>query len=513
MQSLKDIPRLTALSLFGAVLLVLSFPDHSLWYLAWIAFTPLLLAARLHRSVFQSFWTGLSFGAVFFYGSSYWITNSMIDYGGLHPVLAYLVAIVPAVVLGAFSGLFSSILTLLVRRLGEQALWAAPLVWTATEYTRHHLTAMGWNAAGYSQSFTPPMLWPARYGGVYLVSALLLIPAVGLVVARKGRLLSLATLLLPVAIYLTGRGGLEIKTAGGTGIDIVAVQANAPVGDVPVELLNEALSRQIAMTNACLDSLGERKRPVLVVWPETPFGFPVDTDAEIRRSFEEYVRKHQIYLIFNANTEKPGGTRNSVLLLEPSGERIGVYDKIQLLPFGEYVPLRGFIPFIDRVPALAGEFKAGSEHSLLSFDGYRIGASICFEAVFPELNAEFARRGANLLINIADDAWFGIAPEARQHLAHSVMRSVETGLPQFRVTNTGITARISPDGRVDNETRLFENASRVWHLTEPLPVPTFYVRYGDAYALSATVLTLLLMLVSLARKMEEKNVRGTETEI
>lgn len=438
----------------------------------------------------------------------------MIYYGGLHPVLAYLVAIVPALVLGAFSGLFSSLLTLLVNRLGESALWAAPLVWTATEYTRHKVTAMGWNAAGYSQSFTPPMLWPARYGGVYLVSALLLIPAIGLVIARKGswRLLALATLLLPLAIYLIGRGSLVMETRQENGIDVVAVQANAPVGDVPVELLNEALRRQIAMTNACLDGLSERKRPVLVVWPEAPFNFPIDTDVEIRRSFEEYVRKKHIYLILNANTEKQGGTHNSVILLGPSGERIGVYDKIQLLPFGEYVPLRGFIPFIDRVPALAGEFKAGNEYSLLSLEGYRIGASICFEAVFPELNAEFARRGANLLINIADDAWFGIAPEARQHLAHSVMRSVETGLLQFRVTNTGITARIWPDGSIDSETRLFENASRVWHLTD-VSIPTFYVRYGDVYALLATALTLLLIVVALAKRREDKNARRTETDI
>ncbi len=434
----------------------------------------------------------------------------MIDYGGLHPVLAYLLAVVPAVILGAFSGVFSSILTLLFRRLGEHALWATPLIWTATEYARHHLTAMGWNAAGYSQSFTPSMLWPARYGGVYLVGALLLIPAVGLITAWTRRWWALATLLLPVAIYVAGRGSL-MEAAAEQGVVVVAVQANAPVGDVPVKLLNEALRRQIDMTNACLDRVNER--PVLVIWPEAPYNFPIDTDAEVRRSFEEYVREKRIYLLLNANTEKPGGTRNSVLLLGPSGERIGVYDKIQLLPFGEYVPMRGVLPLIDRVPALAGEFKAGSEHTLLSFEGYRIGASICFEAVFPELNAEFARRGANLLVNIADDAWFGIAPEARQHLAHSVMRSVETGLTQLRVTNTGITARISPSGSVDSETRLFENESRIWRLPPPLPVPTFYVRYGDAYALSATAITLLLVVAALAKRLEGSNVRGTETEI
>ncbi|MCS6884087.1 MAG: apolipoprotein N-acyltransferase [Blastocatellia bacterium] len=487
-------------------MMVLAFPNYELWYLAWIAFAPLILAAMRSHPL-QAFLIGLIFGTTFFYGSSYWITNSMIAHGKITPAVAYLLAIIPAVALGAFSGIFCFLLSLTTLRLGAYAAFATPLLWTTTEYLRHQITDMGWNMVGYSQSFVPELIWPASYGGVYLVGALTTIPALGtaLAIVTKDKRL-LCFLLLPVAVYLSAKLMTKPKQQSDIEINVVVVQANAPVGDVPATALDEALQRQIDMTDACLKSLGN-KRPVLVIWPEAPFNFAIDTDPQVKSAFEHYVRSRDVYLIFNANTQRAEKTYNSVLLMSPSGKRLAVYDKIHLLPFGEYVPFRN-LPLFAEIAAIAGEYEAGKSANLLEFEGYKLGPSICFEAVFPELHVEFARRGAQALVNVADDAWFGNSPEMRQHLAHAVMRSVETGLRQFRVTNTGITALITPDGKVEDETKPLENASRLWKLQSLNPTPTTYVKYGDTYAISACILTVCLVCVSLLRRDSTQSKKG-----
>lgn len=490
------------LALASSALLVLAFPDHEQFYLAWLALGPLCYALAGEISVKRAFLLGQLFGTGFFYGSCYWITYSMIHYGGLHPVIAYTVAFIPVLISALFPAAFAAILTALVKRYGQGALLAAPVVWTAVEYLRLPFTGIGWNSLGYSQAFQPALIWPARYGGVFLVSALAVAPGAALALAlatrsRRAIVIAIVTLLLPAAIYLIGRSHNQTAKSSAT-VDVVSVQACAPVGEVERAELTRSLQLQIDLTRqgvAEVRKSGLTTHPLIVAWPEAPYNFDYDTNEELRRDLGDFARQLQIYLLLNADTEvtPEGVDYNSVIVIGPTGERIGQYDKIHLLPFGEYVPLRDYVPFIDRVPALAGDYNAGTKYSVIKIEGNTFGTFICFESAFPDVTREMARAGATFFINIADDAWFGPTPIGRQHLAHVVMRSAETGIPIMRVTNTGISAYIAADGRVSDTTQLFQPAMRRWQASsEPVPL-TFYARFGDLFAIAGLIATVLAL--------------------
>jgi apolipoprotein N-acyltransferase len=491
------------LSLFSAALLVLAFPDFNLWFLVWVGFVPLFYALGEKPSVRRAFLLGELFGIGLFYGSCYWITYSMIHYGGLPPAVAYSLAIVPVAISALFPAFFAAALARLLQSLGPWAFLAAPILWVAFEYLRLHITGMGWNSLGYSLGFLGfqhELIWPARFGGVYLVSAIIMLPSAAIALAMRVRDRRTAgavalSIVFCLGIYLIGRAGKTTPT--GEGIDVVAIQGNVPVGEVPLEVLREGFRRHFDMTRENLPPVESRTRPVVAVWPEAPFNFEYDRDRDLQRAFGDFTSFHKIYLLFNANTGlNETISYNSVVIVGPEGKHVGQYDKIHLLPFGEYVPFRDVLPLINRIPALAGEFKAGSKYSVIEIEGYKLGTSICFESVFPDITREMARSGASAFINIADDAWFGPTPIARQHLAHVVMRAVETGLPLLRVTNTGISASIAPDGRVSGETPIFETAARTWHLAinRERPPLTFYTRFGDLFAIACFSATVLLIM-------------------
>src|SRR5262249_11764943 len=253
---------------------------------------------------------------------------------------------------------------------------------------------------------------------------------------------AIACTALCLIVYAVGKEPSAFSsTEEKDGIDVIAVQGNVPVGDLPQEELNKYLIRQFDMTRdgipARPDQNSKREHPVLVVWPEAPFNFRFDEEPDLQRAFGGFASTHGIYLLFNA-AASAGANKdyNSVIAIGPSGEQIGRYDKIHLLPFGEYVPYRDYLPLIDRIPALAGDFTPSEKYSLIRMEGTAFGTFICFESVFPDITREMARAGAGVFINIADDAWFGPTPIARQHLAHVAMRAAETGLPLLRVTNT-----------------------------------------------------------------------------
>lgn len=429
----------------------------------------------------------------------------MIHYGELNPFLAYFLAIIPVMISALLPALFGVITARLIARFGIWTLIVTPLVWVITEFLRFHLTGMGWNLFGYVQSFHPSLIWPARFGGVYLVSALTILPAAAIAWAlhsrkRNSLIVTALALLLTATIFFVGtRRSPEIVKDG---LKVVAVQASAPVS-APVEVLSESLGLQLRLTREGLAqerSNGIESQPILVIWPEAPYNFRYDLDSGLRKSFGEFAQRQHIYLMFNSETDAGGGidrAHTSVVVVGPNGDKAGQYDKIHLLPFGEYVPMRDYIPFIDRIPSLAGDYIPADKYGLIKVEDIPLGASICFEAVFPDVSREQAKLGAQALINIADDAWFGPTPITRQHLAHAVMRAVETGLPLLRVANTGITAYIAPDGQVSDMTPIFESAVRHWQIDRArTPQLTFYTRYGDLFVYGAFIVILSLLAVT-----------------
>jgi apolipoprotein N-acyltransferase len=507
-----------SLALLTGALLTLAFPGWEIWVLAWVALAPLMLAAgRERKGSLRAFGLGLVGGTLFFYASSWWLTYSPIHYADFPPALAYALLLVPTVVCGTFVGLFALGVNLLVRTYGPHAMLAAPLVWVATEWLRLEVTGIGWNFVGYSQAFQPLLVQSAALGGVYTVSLLLAASSAALAYSalapsRRAALRALgATLALFVVNLCYGAWALSTIHASRDGMPVIALQPNLPVtiATDPASVGGPQAAYDLAIGR--LSRLGEDElsregappvaSPALVVWPEIPASYVYDDTPAFQADTAAFAMRHGAYLVVNAVGVTDEGHTNSAMLVGPDGRLAGEYAKIHLLPFGEYVPLRRVIPFLEDVPALNYDFEAGTDPRLLDADGARLGVAICFEAAFPEHARAERRAGATAFLNMSNDAWFGPTPMPRQSLAHAVMRSVENRTDQIRVTNAGYSARVDAAGRVTDSTDLFVEASRRWTVpTAPGAAETPYTRFGDWLPIVSLVATIALLAAPLLRR-------------
>jgi apolipoprotein N-acyltransferase len=195
---------------------------------------------------------------------------------------------------------------------------------------------------------------------------------------------------------------------------------------------------------------------------------------------------------------------NSAILISRSGEKIAEYDKTALVPFGEYVPARGWLPFMSRIKALAADITAGTNLTLPAAAGAKVGTLICFETTRPDLARRMRSAGASAFVQLSNEAWFGPTSAPRQMLATAIFRAVENNVDVIRATNSGLSARIDRFGLVSGETPAFETATRTWRIKTENEARgdglTFYTRHGDVFVIACAVLSVLLLLASVARK-------------
>ncbi|HEU4931586.1 MAG TPA: apolipoprotein N-acyltransferase [Pyrinomonadaceae bacterium] len=488
-----------------ALLLILSFPNFEFYPLAWIALVPLLVIIARHPSPRRSFLLGWIAGSVFFYASCYWLTYSMIHYGGLPTPLAYVLLIPGALVVGLFPGLFALILALAVKKWGAWALLLAPIFWTAFEWTRLGVTGQLWNALGYSQAFHWYLTQPARWGGVYAVSFLIVAinSIVALLILRRTRWTigaALSVVIAVVFVILASRGTMvERFVSLRPSLRIVAVQPNVPMNAVksPAEI-NELLERHFSLSTRALQSLGNTPGPRLVIWPESPMNFAYSSDQALRERLADFAKQNRTSLLFNSLEPAPNdGAYNSALLINEEGRLISQYDKIRLMPFGEYVPLPQWLPGASLISGIVGEFTPGDSYTLMPFGDRRAGVFICIEAAYPWIARRLSSDGANVLINISNDGYLGPNAVMRQHLANAIFRAAENGKPLLRVTNTGLTALISDRGAVRDLTGGFQPDVRVWHEPQSTGGDTFYTRHGDVFVQICTTITVLVFIAIL----------------
>jgi apolipoprotein N-acyltransferase len=518
-----------AAAVLSAVLLVCAFPDFNLWPLAWVGLVPLLFVVARRPRARQSFVLGWTTGTLFFYASCWWLTYSMIHYGGLPAPLAFALLVPGAFVLGLFPALFCLVLARLCVRWDARALFIAPPLWVALEWARLGVTGQLWNAIGYSQAYHPVLIQTARWGGVYAVGFLLLLTnaATAYLLLRhtmRAVLLTIITL-AAVACGVLALRMLDALRGGGVGEPavaaiIVAVQPNVPVSfNRSLEETEALVARHVSLS---ADALRKRDEPLtkelreeiatgdypmitleaiatprVVVWPESPMNFSYTDDAEFRTFVSEFARQHNTAVIFNSLEPAPaGGAYNSAVLVDAEGRLVAQYDKIRLLPFGEYVPLPRWFPGAWLLSGVVGDFTPGTEYPLMPLGGAaRCGVFICFESAFPEVARTFTREGADVLINISNDGYLGRTPVLKQHLANAIFRAVENERPVLRVTNTGISAYIAPDGEVWQATNSFEPAVRTWWVTRT-DSQTFYTRHGDLFVALCAIVSMLLFSYS-----------------
>lgn len=512
MQTLKN-TKPYVLSVCSGLLLILIFPRFDMEILAWFALVPLFFAIQ-NQSLAKASLCGFIAGLVFYFFGLMWIINTIVDYGKVPKLLG-----LPILgILAAYLSFYSALFCYLVRRLSRghplYFFLLAPMIWTSLEYIRstHLEYGFSWLGLGYSQYQTLAVIQIAEFTGVYGVTALIVLVNAALYdllncwlsrqnperLYPKGHAIRVTAILLVALVFCLGYGRYALekygaeKPSASKSIRVALVQ-----GNIEQSMKWDPLyRRQVMETYKNLTLKAAAAEPDLIVWPEaaTPFFFALDKRETA--SLIELVRQTQTPLIFGSPYyEKDAGgvtMYNSAYLLTSSGEPSGRYDKIHLVPFGEFVPFKKLLWFVDKMVEGVGDFGRGSRATLFHLADWRFGLSICYEITFPDLIRRPVKAGAQFLVNITNDAWFGQSAASYQHIGMAALRAVENRIPIVRAANTGISGTIDPSGRIRDTTQLFVEDLV---LTEILPAsdgPTWYTQNGDMFSYACIIMTLVL---------------------
>ena len=509
-----------ALSLLSGILLTLAFPKTEWWLLAFFALIPLFKAIG-GRSPRQAFLIGMVAGLTHFISLLYWVYHVMGHFGGLSPAVSVMVLLLFTSVLALFIGFFCMILSWLERR-GSHLFPAAPLLWVALEWVRSHIfTGFPWELLGYSMYRRLEFIQAADIVGVYGISFVLVCVNVALFHllfsdgSWRKRAVSaevIATVVMVAALLVYGQMRLEwvdTQCASAPKVHVGLAQGNIEQDrkwkkEYQLETLDiyEALTGEAAQHGA-----------TLVVWPETAAPFYFGRDKMLTDRIRSMARGYDTHLLFGApaiNWDSRGRVRlfNRALLLDTSGETLNVYNKSHLVPYGEYVPLKEWFSFLGKLVEQVGDFSSGEPGGILSYGDIRLGPLVCFESIFPYLARKARLNGAQILVNITNDAWFGRSSAPYQHFSMLSFRSVETRTFSIRAANTGISGVIHASGKILMKTPLFEKT--VIDADVPLlNLDTIYARYGDIFTfccIIGIVIMIVRVYISAKRKGGTQNV-------
>jgi apolipoprotein N-acyltransferase len=499
-------PVLAALS---GLALAAAFPSLDLEPLAWIGLVPLFLAID-GVGPRRAFVLGWLSGLGFFLATCYWITYTIVSYTSVPVPLAAAILVLMAAILGCYTGGFAAGVRVLERsRL--PAVWIAPFLWVALEWMRGwFIIGFPWAALGYSQWRYHDLVQIAEVTGVYGVSAVLVffnvvVASVLRTHARQPRRLvpALAVLsALVIALPLWGHWRarqLAARPAAGH-LTVGLAQGNVQQDrkwDPAYQ--DQTLARYVELTTQAA-----RAGATLVVWPETATPFFFQERGPYRDAVLELARATGAYLVFGSPAAQRGRAGdveelNRAYLVSPAGRELATYDKIQLVPFGEYVPFERVLFFVNRVVHAIGRIVPGTRATVFDVPGGRFGVLICYEDVFPALTRRFIAGGGDFLVNITNDAWYGPTSAPHQHLAQATFRAIENRVPLVRAANTGISALVDPDGRVRWRSGLFETVFHVDEIAWPA-VRTVYTRVGDAFAVLAWVVAAAALVWAARRR-------------
>ncbi len=518
--------REAALASSSALFLVLSFPNFDLWWLAWIGLVPLLFALATASRIRSACVLGLLWGTIFFYGTCWWLTYPMIHYGGVSEWLAYPLLLLPIILVSVFPALACACVSLVIKRFGNGAIFTAPILWVTSDWLRYEVTGQVWNSLGYSQAFHPHMIWSdhpamiqsAKMGGVYAVTFLIVLTsaATAFALVRQSRrsliVSALVVAVVVLVIFLSSPRTVMVRRMIDSTNDllIVAVQPNVPMTEVSPDGYRQLLERHMQLTQAALADDSARKfQHRLVIWPESPMNFAYSRDPQLQNAIAAFTQANHTSVLLNSLEPAPnGGSANSAILVNEKGEMSARYDKIRLMPFGEYVPLPRWLPGSGSVRGIVGEFTPGTSYTLMPLGALRAGVFICIEAAHPSIAREFTNEGADVLINITNDGYLGPTAVMRQHLANAVFRAVENDRDVIRVTNSGISAYIDSDGSVSDTTPGFQEAVRTWTISKSGGRTTFYSRHGDLFAYACALMSLGIVSATFRNRKKGTHASG-----
>ncbi len=513
---LLNIPkRAWLLVIVSGILQVLVFPSPALYFLCWVALAPLIVAivgpqtGRLYDSpgrelasttLAQGLLLGWINGVIFYAGTCFWIFHTLHVYGGMSEQVAVLLMVLFLAACGMHHGVFGLLLALVARarHLGRnRALVLVPFFWVTAEILWEQIVGFPWQPLGMAQVDNVPMSRIATWTGVYglsfeiaLVNAAF---AAALLLPRdRRRMLLSASIVAAVVLQL----GVLIKPSPSRPTKIATlVQQNIPIlqpSDWTYPFYHRTLAELAAMSTPPPGT--SEAQPGLILWPESPSPFFVD-DPGFRQAISTIAKQAHSYMLVGGIGMTPSRRPlNSAALVAPDGTWSAQYDKVHLVPFGEYVPFQSFFFFVQKITKEAGDFTRGSRRTVFQVDRYKLGVFICYESVFPDEVRIFAVNGAQLFANISNDEWFGPWGAPTQHLNMVRMRAIENHRWVLRATNTGITVSIDPYGQV------VARAPRNVRTTLEAPFgletdTTFYTRHGDWFAWGCAIISVLALIM------------------
>ncbi|MFO8085896.1 MAG: apolipoprotein N-acyltransferase [Desulfobacterales bacterium] len=513
----------------SGILLVLAFPVYNFGWLAWLALVPILVAVS-GKDPKKGFLTAYLFGFVFFPAVFSWILQ-VSGYTYLHHLIL-------AFYLSGYFGFWGMVVAFVSKHRGiAAALLTAPFAWVFMEFVRSHFffLSLPWALLAHTQYQYPPIIqvvsWTGTFGISFLivmvnsaVSALILFfisltreNSLSLYLIISGREV---VLIFSITVFLAGLAlfyGFQTIAAPITrdSIKVSVVQGNID----QTKKWNPHHRGLIMQTYSGLTRMAAMDRPLIIVWPETATPSAINLDPKLYDEIRLISKSAGTYLLSgSAPNQKFTGTENkkinymnSAFLISPDGKAENQrYDKIRLLPFGEYLPMEETIPWsVIGVPRLSG-YTPGKEFSIFETGAVRFGVTICWENIFPDLVRQFVKKGASFIVNITNEAWFGKTSAPYHFVAMSVFRAAENGVSVVRCANTGISCFINPNGKIMGK---IESENRdifvAGYLTKKIFLSgekTFYTVYGDVFAyINNVIMIIIFFFIVIKSRADKKN--------
>ncbi len=491
------------MSAFSGLVLVFSFAPYDLYGLAWVALVPFFLAIE-GMPAGRAARAGFIMGMFYFFGTTYWIYHSMRDYGGMSLLASLVIVIALAAYLSLYTSAFAALYAAKIRHTKLPALLVAPVLWVSLEYLRSYfLTGFPWSTLGYSQWNFLRIIQIADITGVYGIS--FLIVAVNAAVAdfflirRRTRRMPLYPVSYAVAGYVCLAallaasflyGGYRLaQTRPGHPLKVTVVQGDINQGhkwDSRYE--DHVFDTYKQLTMGAID-----QTPNLIVWPESSLPVVFSNQQPDVKELEAIENTSHIPLLIGAVRQRSSGNFANSAFLISRGRPTYIYDKIHLVPFGEYVPLKKVLFFVNKLSDAIGNFQPGRYYTQGGIGQDRFATLICYEMAFPGLVRKFFVNGGDFMVTITDDAWFGRSTGPYQNWSMAALRAVENRKPVIRAANSGISGFFTSSGQVIKRTGLFERKTLTATIKTDSTL-TFYTRFGDLFAY-LSILTALFMLI------------------
>ncbi|MDD4980214.1 MAG: apolipoprotein N-acyltransferase [Candidatus Omnitrophica bacterium] len=486
------------LCLFSAGLFIFSFPNFNLWLFAWFGFVPLFFAIQ-GKSKTKAFLLAYLTGFIFWLGIIYWLIH--VTFSGMFVLALYL---------ALYFGIFGLIISTYNLQLTTYSFFFIPSAWVLLEYARSHLfTGFPWVLLGYSQYLNLPVVQIADITGAWGVSFLVMLVnvAIYLAISRLSLVVSeKKKYLVPILCIIVSLGyGYYRLNQRPTTNDQRPIKISVIQGDIPQELKwDSRLSNYIINKYWDISFAAAREKPDLIIWPEAALPVIVEEEPFYYERAKDLAKEINTPLLLGAVTFRDNSYYNSALLLSKEGELLTRYDKLHLVPFGEYIPLKKTLRFLETIVPI-GDFTPGREYTVFNLPA-KFSVLICFEDLFPEISREFIKRGAVFLVNITNDAWFKKTTAPYQHLQASVFRAVENRVFLVRSANTGVSGFIAPTGKIVSllADKAGNNIFVPGYKSSEISISgcglSFYSRYGDIFIAACFFFFVLYGIIALRKR-------------